>query len=1107
MTNPGYPEWSRDASNHITRVAITVRPNNARREYLADDPTFTFQVNGVLAADHDAMVAEIQAGSPAYATTAQRDSAIGDYDITMTGISHTENYTITYGKGTLTIYAATTRPGDKTPTIHEVYEVYDSTPYAMSVDKGDPADVVSYKVGNNAETPDAPEYTNAMDSAEVVQVIVRNPNYEDWHGTARNQITRRPVTATPNDVSRDYGVANPTNWTFKVEGHIAAEETTVKNLITAGGSRIYTLATQYSDAGTYDIYMTGSMYITNYVVTYAEGTLTIKAANKRPDELKPVIVEVNRQYNGTESSMLVYTYAAGDVVTVSVDNGSTWISLDDLPAYKDAMASPELVRVRVTNPNYPLFTETASNQITPRAITVRANNASRAYGEADPAFSSTLSGEVTSETADVWTALGTLTYTPDATITTPVGTYDLVVSGPTEIKNYTVTYVKGILTITTVGPRPSTPSLVPVMQVYDGSSYEMQVNGATVTGDVVEYSLDGGTTWSPIADLPAYKNAMDAGQRVVVRVTNPAYPTWTSECTNWITRRAIIARAEDKNCAFGEAIPGPTYILTNFVSGEEADIRNEIQVTHASSFSLYTNAVTGDPVGTYDIFFSGQTTLQNYTVTYYKGTLTISKANDRPNDQIPQVNPVNTTYDGNPHAMSVTNVDPVADTVEYYYGGSWQTTAPSYTGAMNPVYVQVRVSNDLYETWYGGGTNVINKAPVMVTADFQERFYGEDNPTLTSAVNGVITAEESVIIPYIQNPANGYTITTNAVPTSEAGRTYPITVSGPVELDNYIVSYTNGVLKVNKLTTRPSDKEPVLVGVDRVYDANTYAMRVENQQPGDVVTYYVGGVPQSNAPSYTDAMLTPENVRVVVTGTNYPDWEGNVDNQIKHRAITATPITASRVQGDPDPTFDFAVSGALASQATAAYNAIDIDSATLITSNANAASPVGVYVLTMTGPEYVLNYKVTYEKGTLNVVYRGERPTGSVPQIVQVNREYNGEWSEMAVRNATLSGDVVEYSLTGGTDPSEWTTVAPRYYDAMTDAETVYVRVTNPQYPTWNGTASNRITHKAMTASADNKTSFYGEDLRTLTYSVSGVLDKDLAPCVRRLRRRAAASR
>ena len=74
------------------------------------------------------------------------------------------------------------------------------------------------------------------------------------------------------------------------------------------------------------------------------------------------------------------------------------------------------------------------------AVVVKAKSYTRKYGEANPTF------EYTTEGAEL---IGQPVITCEATATSPVGTYDIIVSKGT-VENYNVTYVAGTLTITKV---------------------------------------------------------------------------------------------------------------------------------------------------------------------------------------------------------------------------------------------------------------------------------------------------------------------------------------------------------------------------------------------------------------------------------------------------------------------------------------------------------------------------------------------------------------------------------------------------------------------------------------------------------------------------------
>ena len=82
--------------------------------------------------------------------------------------------------------------------------------------------------------------------------------------------------------------------------------------------------------------------------------------------------------------------------------------------------------------------------VTPAPLTVRAADATRPYGDANPALTVTYEGFKNGETASVLTAAPTAS--TSATATSPVGTYAITASGGSA-QNYALSYADGTLTI------------------------------------------------------------------------------------------------------------------------------------------------------------------------------------------------------------------------------------------------------------------------------------------------------------------------------------------------------------------------------------------------------------------------------------------------------------------------------------------------------------------------------------------------------------------------------------------------------------------------------------------------------------------------------------
>jgi hypothetical protein len=93
------------------------------------------------------------------------------------------------------------------------------------------------------------------------------------------------------------------------------------------------------------------------------------------------------------------------------------------------------------NSKYGAATSTQSFQVTPAALTVTANPASRAFGAANPALSGTVSGAVGSDNFSE-------SFNTSATSSSNVGSYAIVpAASGSQLANYTVTVVDGTLTV------------------------------------------------------------------------------------------------------------------------------------------------------------------------------------------------------------------------------------------------------------------------------------------------------------------------------------------------------------------------------------------------------------------------------------------------------------------------------------------------------------------------------------------------------------------------------------------------------------------------------------------------------------------------------------
>lgn len=83
---------------NITPAQLTIKANDAVRQYYSDDPNFTYTCSGFVNGDN----ASVLTATPSLSTSATRTSNVGTYEIKV-GDTSSPNYSISFVNGTLTI--------------------------------------------------------------------------------------------------------------------------------------------------------------------------------------------------------------------------------------------------------------------------------------------------------------------------------------------------------------------------------------------------------------------------------------------------------------------------------------------------------------------------------------------------------------------------------------------------------------------------------------------------------------------------------------------------------------------------------------------------------------------------------------------------------------------------------------------------------------------------------------------------------------------------------------------------------------------------------------------------------------------------------------------
>ena len=824
----------------------------------------------------------------------------------------------------------------------DVSKPYDGTELqagtAKVTGKVEGADTASVKIeyslnGKDWTTnPSEVTATNVSDS-KTVQVRATSEKYTgELTGTEELTITPKPVTVTANSYNKTYGASDP-EFTVTVVGTLGTDKVTY-NLSREAGE----------DVGTYPITASGDAIQGNYNVTYHPGTLTITAAT-RPEDRQLGVTSYEGVYDANDHTITVDNVLDGDVVEYSYDGGETWTT--NLNQYKDVTETT--IKVRVTNANYdssPVELE-GTVKITPKPVTVTANSYNKAYGATDPTF-----------TAKVEGTLGTdaVNYILNRETGENVGTYKILAIGDATQGNYSVTYYPGTLTITAATrPEDKQLSVTSYEGVYDANEHTITVDNV-LDGDVVEYSYDGGETWT--TNLDQYKDVTET--TIKVRVTNANYDLNPVELegTVKITPKPVTVTANSDSKTYGAVDPEFTATVVGTLGTDKV------------TYSLSREA--GEDVGEYLITASGDVAQGNYSVRYNPGTLTIV-ASDR--EKAVEVASYNGVYDAKKHTIEVKNLER-GDLVKYSYdnGTTWEDELKEYTDVTAGTTILVQVMNDNYaEVPKLTGTVTITPKPVTVTANSDSKTYGAADPEFTVTVVGTLGTDKVT-----------YNLSREA---GEGVGTYPITASGDAIQGNYNVTYHPGTLTITA-ATRPEDRQPGVTSYEGVYDANDHTITVDNVLDGDVVEYsYDGGETwTTNLNQYKD--VTETTIKVRVTNANYDPSPVELEGTVKITPATltvSTPIATKVYEGTP-----LTAAGTIS-------GFVNGETATFTTtgSQTEVGSTANTYSLTWDGTAKESNYTVAETIGTLTVTAQSIDPENPDYKGITVDAptdvEYTGE--------------------------------------------------------------------------------------------------------------------
>ena len=408
----------------IKKAKLNVSVNNVNREYGEDNPTFEIIYSGLQNGDNESSFSSI----PIANTTATKESNVGEYPITVSGGKAT-NFDFSYESGILTFSQALLEA-----RVRDVERFYGEQNPSFSIEFHG---LKNNEISPNWKTPptiqtEANKYSNV--GQYKIKAIINeadiNYNLENIEDGILS-IKAVPLTITAKNLSRLYYSENPTlEYTYR--GFVNGDNE--NSLLSV--PIISTLATKYSNVGTYDIIISGASS-ENYNITFVNGKLTIAARS-----LTISSKDCEKFYKDDNPTFeIIYSGFVGDENETVLSNSV----LATCDANKYSNAGRYIIQLNQTSAtNYNINYRNGWLIIKPRTLTISTKDYERFYRESNPQFEIIYSGFVEDEDESVLTTKAT-TYC-EATQYSNAGRYPIYVRSANAI-NYSMDYRNGYLTI------------------------------------------------------------------------------------------------------------------------------------------------------------------------------------------------------------------------------------------------------------------------------------------------------------------------------------------------------------------------------------------------------------------------------------------------------------------------------------------------------------------------------------------------------------------------------------------------------------------------------------------------------------------------------------
>lgn len=305
-------------------------------------------------------------------------------------------------------------------------------------------------------------------------------------------VTPRPVTLTPNVVSRLYGDPNPNSGTASGRPGGLANGDTIASIVLASPATGTSNVGSYRTSGANAVF--GSGLASNYLISYADNPAGL-LVTPRPLTLLPnALARVYGDANPVSGAATVSggTLVNGDALAgIAISTAATPAS--NVGSYATSGSVAQFSSGLASNYAISYASNPSGLQVSPRPLTLTPDPASRLYGEANPPRGSATANSGGLANGDT---VASIALASPAGPASGVGAYDLsgtgAIFGRGSAANYAISYAtaNGGLSLL---PRPLSITALPGQGKFAGSADPLLgfvvSGGALVNGDVLSGAL------------------------------------------------------------------------------------------------------------------------------------------------------------------------------------------------------------------------------------------------------------------------------------------------------------------------------------------------------------------------------------------------------------------------------------------------------------------------------------------------------------------------------------------------------------------------------------------------------------------------------------------